>query len=317
MATSVQQSGPDGSRGGETRRRRPAPPGDNRTRAWAIVPSMKFGIALGALNPAFFEEAVLEAETLGFESCWLPEHLVLTEDMTGSPHPGEDSPPIPPTTPVFDAFGMLCFLAARTSRIRLGTNVYLMGLRHPFTAARAVQTLDLVSQGRAEIGIGAGWLRQEWHATGLDPATRGRRLDEALEVCRRLWTEPTVAHQGEFFEFDAVHFEPKPIQQPHPRIHVGGESEAALRRAARAGDGWIGIEQSVDVVAQSIERLHGYREEFGRSDRDFQVTIGAQLKNRDQLAGYAEAGVQRLIVRPWRRSPDAVQGIRAFAENFF
>ncbi len=278
---------------------------------------MKFAVALGALNPAFFEDAVLEAERLGFESCWLPEHLVLTDDMTGSPHPGQDHPPIPPTTPVFDAFAMLAYLAARTSRIRLGTNVYLMGLRHPFVAARAVQTLDIISGGRAEIGIGAGWLRQEWHAAGLDPATRGRRLDEALEVCRRLWTEPVVTHSGEFFRFDAVHFEPKPVQKPHPPIHVGGESDAALRRAARAGDGWIGIEPDLETVSRAIARLGELRKEAGREGARFEVTIGAALDGPDAAARLEEAGVHRLIVRPWRRSPEAIDGLRAFADTFF
>jgi len=282
-----------------------------------MVAAMKFAVALGALNPAFFEDAVLEAERLGFESCWLPEHLVLTDDMTGSPHPGQDHPPIPPTTPVFDAFAMLAYLAARTSRIRLGTNVYLMGLRHPFVAARAVQTLDIISGGRAEIGIGAGWLRQEWHAAGLDPATRGRRLDEALEVCRRLWTEPVVTHSGEFFRFDAVHFEPKPVQKPHPPIHVGGESDAALGRAARAGDGWIGIEPDLETVSRAIARLGELRREAGREGERFEVTIGAALDGPDAAARLEEAGVHRLIVRPWRRSPEAIDGLRAFADTFF
>ena len=136
---------------------------------------MKFGVALSGLNPAFHLDATLEAERLGFESVWMADHLAFTVDMSGSPHPGEDTPPVPASTPVYDAFGWLCFLAAKTSTIRLGTNVYLLGLRHPFTAARAVQTLDIVSQGRSEIGVGAGWLRQEWQAAGLDPATRGRR----------------------------------------------------------------------------------------------------------------------------------------------
>ena len=288
-----------------------------RAGAWAMVAAMKFAVALGALNPAFFEDAVLEAERLGFESCWLPEHLVLTDDMTGSPHPGQDHPPIPPTTPVFDAFAMLAYLAARTSRIRLGTNVYLMGLRHPFVAARAVQTLDIISGGRAEIGIGAGWLRQEWHAAGLDTATRGRRLDEALEVCRRLWTEPVVTHSGEFFRFDPVHFEPKPVQKPHPPIHVGGESDAALRRAARAGDGWIGIEPELETVSRAIARLGELRREAGREGERFEVTIGAALEGPDAAARLEEAGVHRLIVRPWRRSPQAIDGLRALADTFF
>ncbi|MEE3326681.1 MAG: TIGR03619 family F420-dependent LLM class oxidoreductase [Myxococcota bacterium] len=277
---------------------------------------MKFGIALGALNPSIFDQAVLEAERLGFESCWLPEHLVLTEDMSGSPHPGEDLPPVPPTTPVFDAFGMLCYLAGITERIRLGTNIYLLGLRHPFVAARAVQTLDIVSSGRAEIGIGAGWLRQEWQAAGLDPATRGRRLDEALAICKRLWSEESLAHEGEFFRFERVHFDPKPIQKPYPPIHVGGESEAALKRAARDGDGWLGVHHTLASVQPQIRRIHELRNEFGREGEDFEVTVGASPESLDEIQALEEAGVARLIVRPWRRTSEAMDGIRHFAERF-
>ena len=134
---------------------------------------MKFAITLGMLHPAAFESVALEADRLGFESLWFPEHLVFPLDMAGSPFAGAEHPPIPPETPLYDAFGFLCYLAGKTEQIRLGTNVYLLGLRHPFVAARAIQTLDLVSSGRAEVGIGAGWLRSEWEATGLDPRTRG------------------------------------------------------------------------------------------------------------------------------------------------
>jgi probable F420-dependent oxidoreductase len=278
---------------------------------------VKFGIALGRLNPAFFLDATLEAERLGFESVWLPEHLVFPLQMAGSPHPGEEHPPVPPETPVFDAFAYLAFLAGRTSRIRLGTNVYLLGLRHPFVAARAVQTLDVVSEGRAEVGIGAGWLRSEWTAAGLDPATRGRRLDEALAVCKRLWSEKTVEHQGDFYDFGPVAFEPKPVQQPWPPIHVGGESDAALRRAARAGDGWFGLVHTLDSARERVERLRALRAEVGRSAERFEVTIGARLESRDDVRRFADAGVNRIVVSPWRRSPEAVDGLRGFAERLF
>jgi probable F420-dependent oxidoreductase len=274
---------------------------------------VKIGIALGALNPAFHEEVVLECEALGYESVWLPEHLVFPANMSGSPHPGEDHPPVPPTTPVYDAFAMLCYYAARTERIRLGTNVYLLGLRHPFVAARAIQTFDLVSKGRAEIGIGAGWLREEWTAVGLSPATRGRRLDEAIEICRRLWTEAEVEHHGEFYDFDAVCFEPKPAQKPYPRIHVGGESDAALARAARIGDGWLGLQHDLASVAAPIAELRRLRAECGRADVPFQVTIGAHIKQRSELAAWQRAGVDRIITSPWRRSREAIEGLRALA----
>jgi probable F420-dependent oxidoreductase len=278
---------------------------------------MKFGIALGALHPAVFEEAVCEAERLGFESAWLPEHLVFTEDMSGSPHPGAAHPPVPPTTPVFDAFAMLSYLAGRTQRIRLGTNVYLLGLRHPFVAARAVQTLDVVSRGRAEVGIGAGWLREEWRAAGLDPSTRGRRLDEALAVCRRLWTEERIAHAGEFYRFGPVAFEPKPVQRPHPPIHVGGESEAALARAARAGDGWLGLAHTPESVRAKVSRLRALREHAGLRDRPFEISVNATPRDASEVEAFAAAGVTRIITAPWRRSREAVEGMRRLAERLF
>ncbi len=275
---------------------------------------MKFGIALGALNAHFHVAVTDEAERLGFESVWLPEHLVLTMTMTRSPTPGEEHPPVPPTTPVFDAFTYLGFLAGRTSRLRLGTHVYNLALRHPFVAARAVQTLDLVSDGRAEIGIGAGWLEQEWQAAELDFHTRGRRLDEALEVCKRLWSEPEVAHDGQFFRFAPVAFEPKPVQQPWPPLLIGGESDAALGRAARAADGWIGMAHTVESVGEPVARLRELLDGYGRGGAGFEVCVGGPVERREDVERWEQAGVTRLIVSPWRRSPEAVDGIKAFAD---
>jgi len=277
---------------------------------------VKIGVGLGAANPAFFESIVLEAERLGFESVWLPEHLVFTVDLSGSPHPGADHPPVPPSTPVFDAFAMLAYFAGRTSRIRLGTNVYLLALRHPFAAARAIQTLDIVSGGRAEAGIGAGWLRAEWSAAGLDPRTRGRRLDEALGVCKRLWSEDVIEHHGEFYDFAPVMFEPKPVQKPHPPLHGGGESDAALRRAARLCEGWLGLGHSLESVRAPVARLRQLRREAGREDEPFEIIVSGPLECREDLARWAEAGVTRMIVSPWRRSPQAVEGLRDFAKRF-
>jgi probable F420-dependent oxidoreductase len=234
--------------------------------------------------------------------------------MSRSPHPGDEHPPVPPTTPVFDAFAYLGFLAGRTRHVRLGTHVYNLGLRHPFISARAVQTLDVLSGGRVEFGIGASWLEEEWRAIGLDFASRGRRVDESIDVCKRLWTEPEVAHDGEFFRFDAVAFEPKPLQQPWPPILVGGESSAALRRAARAGDGWIGMGHTFESAAVQIARLRELRAESGREIASFQICLGGPVTGADDVPRWEELGVTRLVVSPWRRSPDAVDGMRRFAD---
>jgi probable F420-dependent oxidoreductase len=276
---------------------------------------MKFGIALGALNPHFHLDATLEAEKLEvFESVWLPEHLIFTRTMTNSPHPGEDIPPVPPDAPIYDAFAYLGFLAGKTERVRLGTHVYNIGLRHPFTTARGVQTVDLFSGGRFEFGIGASWLEEEWVATQLDFATRARRVDEAVAVCKRLWTEETITHHGEFFSFDEVVFEPKPLQKPWPPILVGGESKAALRRAARLGDGWLGMGHTAESVTASIALLHKYLADEGRSAEGFQFNVGGPITSRDDVKRWEDVGITRMVISPWRRSPDCIDGMRRFAD---
>ena len=275
---------------------------------------MKVGIALGRLNPAFFVEATLEAERLGYESVWLPEHLIFTTRMSRSPHPGEEHPPVPPDTPIFDAFSYLAFLAGKTERLRLGTHVYNLGLRHPFVAARAVQTLDIVSGGRFDFGIGASWLEEEWIAAELDFTTRGRRVDEALEVCKKLWTDADASFHGEFFNFDGAVFEPKCVQKPWPPILVGGESGAALRRAARAADGWIGMSHDFESGEAQITKLRALLAENGRDGAGFEFCLGGPVTSADDIKRWEELGVTRLVISPWRRSKEAIDGMRRFAE---
>ena len=280
---------------------------------------MKFGVALARTRPELFAEAAVAADELGFESVWLSDHLVFPMAMAGSPHDpaaGEAAhPPVPPTTPVFDVGAMLTHLAARTTRIRLGTFVYLLAIRHPFVAARTFATADVLSDGRIEVGVGAGWLRSEWTAAGLDPAGRGARLDEAIEVCRRLWSEPQVAHDGDHWRWDAVAFEPKPVQARLP-VLVGGESSAALRRAARLGDGWIGMDHGPADAAERVRQLRSAERAVARTGPPCSVTIGGTVDALEDLAAYESAGVDRLVVAPWSRSRDTVAALETFAARF-
>ena len=179
-----------------------------------------------------------------------------------------------------------------------------------------MQTLDLVSGGRATFGVGASWLEEEWIAAQLDFSTRGRRVDECIAVCKRLWSEHEVAHDGEFFSFDTVLFEPKPIQKPWPPILVGGESPAALRRAAAIGDGWVGITHTVDTAAPQIEKLRQLLADQGRTLEGFEIVLGGPVESPKDTQRWADVGVTRLIVSPWRRSAEAVAGLREFAERF-
>jgi probable F420-dependent oxidoreductase len=275
---------------------------------------MKVGLSLAQVNPSIWPELTVEADRLGYESVWIPEHLVLPVVMTGSPHDGVEHPPIAPSTPVFDALGYLSFLAGKTTAIRLGTQVYNVGLRHPFVSARAAATLDLVSGGRFEFGVGASWLEAEWQAVNLDFATRGRRVDEALEICKRLWTEPTVEFHGEFFDFPQVAFEPKPNQIGGPPLHIGGDSAAALRRVARWGDGWLPMNHKLQDLPATIERLHTLWRQHGREGLP-EVTVSAAIQTVDDIHRAASLGVDRLIIKPWRRTSDAIDSIGAFAEN--
>jgi probable F420-dependent oxidoreductase len=275
---------------------------------------MKYGLHLGTVNPRFWGDVAEEADRLGFDSVWIPEHLVVPLDASGSPHHGEDHPPIPSNLPMFDALGVLCHLAARTSRIRLGTHVYNIGLRHPFVTARAAATVDFFSNGRLDLGIGASWLRSEWDATGLDFDSRGARVDEAIDVCRRLWTEEVVEHHGPYFDFGPTAFEPKPRQQPLP-LHIGGDGRAALRRAATVGSGWMPMNHTLEELPSSIAELTRLAEKTGRTT-PIEVTISGDVATTADAERYATAGVTRVIVSPWTSSREAIEGMRHFADHF-
>lgn len=273
---------------------------------------MKFGVPLGLVHPAIWRDLAIEADRLGFESVWMPEHLVFTTDLSTATYPGTSDPGINPVTPLFDATGFLCAIAAVTQQIKLGTAVYLFGLRHPIETARAFATLDQISAGRTILGVGSGWYEGEWQAAGVDFRTRGSRLDEALEVARRLWTEPVVAHEGRHFTFPEVAFEPKPVQD-HLPVLVGGESDAALRRAARH-DGWISMPQTLESIRPRLDRLRELRAD---PDAPFDVTVHAyELSGPDEVAAWEELGVDRLIVRPWSRTSEALAGLGRFATEY-
>jgi probable F420-dependent oxidoreductase len=281
---------------------------------------MRFGLRLLHLHGDVERTTAVveEADRLGFESAWLPEHLVVPADPEASPDTGHPEG-IPSGWPWFDPFVYLAHLGARTDAIRLGTNVYVMALRNPFVAARSIQTLDLVSNGRVEVGVGAGWLRPEWEAVGVDMAGRGRRLEEAITVCRKLWCNDPVDHQGEHFAFSGLRFLPKPIQRGGPPIHVGGETPVALARAARLGDGWIGRDHDLSTAAPLVAELRRLVAEEGRDPSDVEVTVRATAPSLGDLAAWEQAGVHRLLVSPWpgegRDVTDLdalIEGLRAF-----
>ncbi len=279
---------------------------------------MKLGVPLFLLRPQRMATVARRAEELGFESVWLPEHLIFPAEIN-SPYPYsvDGTAPIDPSTPLLDPLVLLAQVAAVTTRIRVGTNVYVLPLRHPIQTARMAVTLDVVSAGRLSLGIGAGWLAEEFAAVDVDFARRGARTRECIRAIRALWTEDTIEFRGKFFSFGPVKFEPKPVQRPHPPILLGGESEAALRRAAELGDGWFGVRHTPASAREKRQRLEEHRRAAGVGDRPFETTISVDgtTVDRETLAGFADAGIDRVVALPWRRDREAEHGLEELAKR--
>jgi len=279
---------------------------------------MKIGISLFLLRPQRMAAIAQRAEELGFESVWVPEHLVFPVDIQSKyPYSPDGAAPINPATPLLDPFILLAQVAALTSRIRIGTNIYLVPLRHPLTTARMAMTLDLISGGRLSLGVGAGWLAEEFAAVDVEFASRGARTRECVRAIRALWTEDEPEFHGRFFSFGPVKFEPKPVQKPHPPILFGGESPAGLRRAAALGDGWYGVRHTPESARPQVEQLRAELAAAKRADVPFEITVsvGHADLDHDDLRRYAEAGVDRIVVLPWSRDREAEAGLATLAHR--
>src|SRR5437867_5242372 len=197
---------------------------------------MKIGVPLFRLSHRHMAPVARCAEALGFESVWVPEHLVFPTCIRSRyPYSPDGVPPVSVDTPHLDPLVLLTHVAAATSTIRLGTNIYILPLRHPLLTARLAVSVDVLSGGRLTLGVGVGWLAEEFEAAGIDFATRGARTRECVRALKVLWTAPEPEFHGRFFDFGAVKFEPKPVQRPHPRSCSAGRP----RRRSGARRRWV------------------------------------------------------------------------------
>lgn len=279
---------------------------------------MKVGVPLFRIRPEQAQAVACRAEALGFDSVWVPEHVVFPPRFGSRyPYAADGVPPITPDSPVLDPLMLLTHVAAATSRIRLGTNIYLVPLRHPLLAARAAVTLDILSGGRLTLGVGVGWLKEEFQALGVDFRTRGGRARECVRALRALWTEPEPRFHGRYFSFGPVKFEPKPVQKPCIPIVFGGETEAALARAAALGDGWYGVGHTPETARAQVQKLRALLERAGRARVPFEITAShrAPTLTRDDVERYADAGVHRIAVVPWRRGREAEEALGRVADE--
>jgi probable F420-dependent oxidoreductase len=253
----------------------------------------------GNATPEIVRTLGREAEDRGFESIWVPEHVVLFDEYDSSyPYSPDGAFPGGPDSGMIEPLTALTYLAAVTDRIRLGTGICLVPQRNPVYTAKAVTDLDSLSNGRVEFGVGVGWLREEFAALGMPFERRGRRTDEHLAVMKALWCDEVSEYHGELYDLPPCRMYPKPVQSPHPPIHVGGESDAAMRRVARLGQGWFSFNRMPADLPEPLERLDGALAAEGRSRDDVTLSVSPYFNptTPETVAQYAELGVDRLIV---------------------
>lgn len=238
------------------------------------------------------------AEELGFEGVMLPDHALLPLQVdTPYPYAPDGRAPMRGDEPYPDVWSALAAIAAATSRLRLSTAVYVLPLRHPVEVARACATLDRLSGGRFALGAGVGWMKEEFDVLGVDFASRGRRMDEAIPLLRRLWCEAVVEHRGACFSFPALAMNPRPASSVP--IWIGGDSPAAIRRAATLGDGWIGVGYEVDGAAAMLASLREQRREAGREGDPFEAIVPlGPVPDRAELERLRELGMTAGVSYP-------------------
>ena len=242
------------------------------------VGEVKFDLWMPTASPMttfdLLDSVGRESEARGISTLWVGEHVVLFEEYASSyPYAADGRMPAPPGSGLLEPMVTLSYLAACTDTVRLGTAMLLLPQRNPVYTAKEVSSLDWLSKGRVDLGIGVGWLKEEFDALNVPWPRRGARTDEYLGVLRTLWCDGTSSFDGEFYQLPPCEMFPKPVQTPHPPVHVGGETDAALRRAARSGQGWHTFNRSPAELAEGLVKLDGYLEKAGRSRDDLRITV--------------------------------------------
>lgn len=250
-----------------------------------------------------------EADQRGIGTVWVGEHVVLFDEYDSIyPYAEDGRIPAPPGSGLLEPLSTLSHLAALTSTVRLGTAMLLLPQRNPVYTAKEVATLDWLSNGRIDLGIGVGWLEEEFNAVNVPWPQRGKRTDEYLEVLRTLWCDETSSYEGEFYSLNPCVMNPKPVQRPHPPLHFGGESRAALRRVARVGQGWHTFNRTPAELADGLGELDPLLADQGRRREDLTITVCPYFKplDADLTAQYAEAGADSVAAMLLAFSPDEV-----------
>jgi len=260
---------------------------------------MKFCASLAFSDPRHFREIAVAAEAADWDYLVASDHVVHPENID-SPYPytADNAPRWEASAPWPDPWVAISAMSAVTERLRFLTSIFVLPLRNPIAVAKTVGTLAVMSGHRIDLGIGIGWMKEEFDLLGEDFHNRGKRTDEMVEVMRKLWSGGMVEHHGRYYDFDRLQMSPA-VEGRIPII-VGGLSEPALRRAARIGDGWTSDIHSTEELRDLCSTLKGYRKEYGRDDRPFEIFAAAN--DAFDVDGYRRleaAGVTHLLTMPW------------------
>jgi probable F420-dependent oxidoreductase len=260
-----------------------------------------FAIGIGVTcEPEMIALIARTLEDCGFHSLWAPEHVVLLDAYASKyPYSKDGRLPIPTQVDILDPFAALNFAAAHTERIRLGTGICLVPERQPLVLAKEVASLDRLSKGRFDFGVGIGWLEEEFRALGIPWEHRAQRTREYLAAMKVLWTEEEPEFRGEFVSFPKLRSHPKPVQKPHPPIIFGGESAPALKRVAEIGDGWFGANVDAASAKPKIAKIRELAKAAGRNPDDLSMSAAppfGTIVSVDELQRYRDAGTDQVVV---------------------
>ncbi len=280
---------------------------------------MKFGLGFANAGPfAEPENAIGLAqllEELGFESLWTVEHVVVPSGYE-SPYPYSPDGKMPggESVPIPDPLIWLAYVGAETTTLRLATGILILPQRNPVVLAKELATLDRLTHGRVELGVGVGWLEEEFDALGVPFEQRGKRTDEYIEVLRTLWREDESSYDGAFTSFAPLKSFPKPATTDGPRIHIGGHTAAAARRAGRIGDGFFPGRGGDELVAL-LDEMRTSARAAGRDPDAIEITGGGAL-DLDGVKQAADLGVARFIIPPLGWDLETLRkNLGAFSEN--
>jgi probable F420-dependent oxidoreductase len=283
---------------------------------------MKFAIGfatIGAsMEPGGLASLAKTAEELGFESIWSVEHPAIPEHYISTyPYSPTGRIEAPPQAPLPDPFTPLAYAAAITTRLRLATGVCLLPHYHPIQLAKICGTLDTLSGGRLMLGVGVGWLREEFQALGQDFDNRAARARETVTAMRSLWTNSPSEFHGRFFDWPPVYSSPKPVQTGGVPIHVGGHTELAAKRAARYGNGFFPAVAGPEALAPLLDTLRAECDKLGRDYDEIEISAGAtQNLGAAVIRDYEKLGVSRVFVVPDGSTQQEVRdGLVHYAET--